>query len=83
MVRLLGAARFHFVDWPEGIEDANDMLLKDGARDRLQAVMNGTQPWPIQGLDRLSERPDPPQLVLWNSWLCRMGKQGPAGATNA
>ena len=30
MLRILGAARFYYVDWPEGVKDANDMLLKDG-----------------------------------------------------
>jgi twinkle protein len=66
MVRLLGAARFHFVDWPDGIKDANDMLRKDSAQDLLDLITNGAQPWPIEGLYRLSELPDPPQLVLWN-----------------
>src|SRR6266700_1137712 len=31
MVSLLGPARFHFVEWPEGVKDANEMLLKDGS----------------------------------------------------
>src|SRR5918993_5058382 len=29
MARLLGVARFHFVDWPDGCKDANDLLRTD------------------------------------------------------
>lgn len=65
MVQLLGAARFWFVDWPEGIKDANDMLLKDGAEALRELVSDGGLPWPVAGLYRLSELPEPAPLVLW------------------
>lgn len=66
MAKLLGMARFWFVDWPEGCKDANDMLLKDGAADLLDRVQNGALQWPIDGLFRLDELPEPPKLTLWN-----------------
>jgi DNA primase len=30
MVKLLGAARFHFIEWPEGVKDADQCLLDVG-----------------------------------------------------
>ncbi len=30
MVRLFGAARFHFVEWPDGVKDANGVLIAEG-----------------------------------------------------
>lgn len=65
MVRLLGAARFWFVDWPEGCKDANDFLLKDGPSALNDLVSNGALQWPIDGLYRLSELPEPAPLTLW------------------
>lgn len=67
MVKILGAARFHFVEWPDGIKDANEMLLKDGAQALRELVWDGALPWPAMGLYRLSELPEPPQLVLWRA----------------
>lgn len=65
MVKLLGAARFWFVDWPEGINDANEMLLKDGAEALRELVQDGALPWPVNGVYRLSELPEPAPMVLW------------------
>jgi len=64
-VRLLGAARFYHVTWPDGIKDANDMLMKEGAEALRDLVLNGAMPWPQEGLFRLSELPTPPALTLW------------------
>jgi twinkle protein len=66
MVKLLGAARFWFVEWPEGIKDANDMLLKDGAEALRELVSDGALPWPVNGLYRLSELPEPAPMTLWD-----------------
>lgn len=65
MVKLLGAARFWFIEWPEGIKDANDMLLKDGAEALRELVRDGSLPWPVNGIYRLSELPEPAPMVLW------------------
>lgn len=73
MVRLFGAARFRFVDWPEGIKDANEMLLKDGAAPLKELVSDGSLPWPVQGLYRLNELPEPPKLTLWSPGFLEWG----------
>jgi len=66
MVKLLGAARLWFVDWPDGIKDANEMLVKDGPQALRDLVIEGALQWPIDGIYRLSELPEPAPLVLWN-----------------
>lgn len=66
MARVLGIARFWFVDWPEGCKDANDLLKSDGPEALRDLVRNGALQWPINGLFKLSELPEPPKLVLWN-----------------
>ncbi len=66
MVRLLGVARFWFVDWPEGCKDANSMLITDGADAVREFVSDGALQWPIAGLYRLHELPEPSPLALWN-----------------
>lgn len=65
MVKLLGAARFWFIEWPEGIKDPNDMLIKDGAEALRELVRDGSLPWPVNGIYRLSELPEPAPMVLW------------------
>ena len=65
MVKIFGAARFYFVEWPEGIKDANQMLITDGAEALGELVRDGTLPWPVEGLFRLSELPEPSPMVLW------------------
>lgn len=66
MVKLFGAARFHFVRWPEGCNDANDVLRSDGPAFLHSLVTEGRLPWPQEGLYRLSELPEPPQLTVWS-----------------
>lgn len=65
MVRLFGAARFWFLDWPEGCKDANDLLRTDGPQVLFDLVTDGTLPWPVDGIFRLHELPEPPPLTLW------------------
>ncbi len=66
MARLLGAARFWFLDWPEGIKDANEMLIKEGKQGLYELVKDGVLQWPIAGIYRLGEIPEPPPLTLWS-----------------
>jgi len=66
MVRILGAARFWFVDWPEGVKDARDLLKSDGAEALQDRVIFGALQWPVAGIYTLSELPDPPPLTLWH-----------------
>ncbi|WP_175492668.1 toprim domain-containing protein [Methylocapsa palsarum] len=65
MARLLGAARFSFVDWPEGCKDANDLLAGDGPEALRSLVEDGALPWPVAGLYRMRELPEPAPFTLW------------------
>lgn len=64
-VKLLGAAKFDFIEWPEGVKDANDMLASDGPDALRGFVSDGALPWPIAGLYRMSELPEPAPMTLW------------------
>lgn len=66
MARILGAARFWFVEWPDGCKDANDLLRSDGHDAVRDLVTNGALPWPVDGLYRLDEIPEPPPMTLWD-----------------
>jgi len=65
LIKIIGAARFYHVEWPEGIKDANEMLVKEGPDLLRDRVLNGALPWPQEGLFRLSELPTPPPMTLW------------------
>lgn len=65
MAKLLGQAKFYFVDWPEGIKDANAMLLADGEQALHDLVTEGELPWPISGLYSLSELPELAPIRPW------------------
>jgi twinkle protein len=66
MAKMFGAARFHFVNWPDGAKDANDLLKTDGPQFLRGLVEDGSLPWPVDGLFRMSELPEPAPLTLWN-----------------
>lgn len=65
MAHLLGAAKFWFVEWPEGIKDANDMLRADGPEALKELVTEGALPWPVTGLYTLAELPELPPIRAW------------------
>lgn len=65
LIKIVGVSRFWHVTWPEGIKDANEMLVKDGAQTLRDLVTDGALPWPQDGLFRLSELPTPPELIRW------------------
>ena len=67
LAALIGPGKCYWVEWPEGIKDANDALIQWGAGDLHIYVDEGQQEYPIEGLYRLSEIPEPSPLILWNS----------------
>ncbi len=74
MAQQFGIAKFWYVDWPEGIKDAND-LLKVSGPDALRNHIFTAKPWPTTGLYKLSELPEPPKLTLWEPEIeCLKGK---------
>ena len=66
LVSLLGPAKCWFVDWPEGIKDANEALVAWGAEDLRHYIHDGEREWPVVGVYKLSEMPEPPKLELWS-----------------
>lgn len=75
LVAILGAAKCWFLDWPEGIKDANEMLLSDGRDDLREYVREAAKPWPIDGLYRLRDIPEPPRLELWKPGIIEWGER--------
>lgn len=67
LAKVLGAARVRYIDWPEGTKDANDYLRSDGPEALRSLVTDGSRPWPVEGLFRLSDLPEPPPLELWDA----------------
>lgn len=65
LATILGKARCAYVDWPDGVKDANELLCRDGADALRRHVTEQQQPWPIVGLYGLDELPEPPELELW------------------
>lgn len=66
MAKILGQARFYFLEWPEGVKDANDFLLSDGAAALREMVEQGHLPWPVDGVYLMSEIPEPPPVFTWS-----------------
>ena len=67
LAKIFGPARYNFVTWPEGCKDANDYLRSDGAEALRDMALNGFLPWPVDGLFRMSDLPEPPALVRWDT----------------
>lgn len=65
MAKMLGAAKFWFVDWPDGVKDANDMLRAEGPEALHDLVTNGPLPWPVDGIYSLAELPELPAIKPW------------------
>ncbi|WP_162815841.1 DnaB-like helicase C-terminal domain-containing protein [Microvirga aerophila] len=66
LVRLFGAARFYYVEWPDGCKDANDVLRTFGPAVLHELVTHRALPWPVNGLYRLGDLPELPPLTLWH-----------------
>lgn len=49
IARRLGKERCWRVTWPEGIKDANEMLVKKG-KEALKKVVEAARPYPIKGI---------------------------------
>ena len=64
MVSMLGAAKFWFVAWPEGIKDANEMLLKYGGDALRELVLYGALQWTVDGVYR------PGRNLSQRQWSC-------------
>lgn len=61
LARRLGRVRCSFVEYPEGSKDANEVLLAHGA-DAVLRMIGKAPLFPIRGIYRMSEFPDPPEI---------------------
>lgn len=60
LVRRLGPERCRFVTYPEGCKDLNDVLLS-GGQGEVARVLNSSKPYPVKGIYRMSDFPEPPE----------------------
>ncbi len=75
MAQQFGIAKFYYVDWPDGIKDANDLLKAQGPDALRNHILAESRPWPTTGIYKLSELPEPPKLTLWEPSIeCLQGK---------
>ncbi len=65
LVRLLGPARCYFVEWPDGIKDAGEFLVRHGAADLRMFLEEDAREWPVTGLCGLLDIPEPAPLEIW------------------
>lgn len=49
LARRLGPERCWRVQWPDGIKDANELLVQHGAA-AVQRLIDAAMPWPIEGI---------------------------------
>ena len=66
MASMLGAARLCFIDWPKEVKDANQCLIDHGGKALRELLRKNQRPWPVYGLFKLSELPEPPPLFTWD-----------------
>ncbi|MBO9624153.1 MAG: AAA family ATPase [Sphingomonas sp.] len=61
LIALLGADRCSFVEYPFPAKDLNEVLLEAGA-DAVHKALREAKPVPVEGLYRLSDFPDMPEV---------------------
>jgi twinkle protein len=61
LVRRLGAERCMLATYPDGCKDLNDVLLAHG-EGGVARILNDAKPYPVRGLYRLSDFPEPPVI---------------------
>ena len=66
LARRFGAARCAWVAYPEGTKDLNDILRLKGEAAVSEAILSA-KPYPIKGLFRLSDYPDVPEPVTYET----------------
>lgn len=65
IAHIVGLGRSQFVEWPDKIKDANDVLRSEGPAELRRIVETGRKDWPIDGLYKLSQLPMPPSITQW------------------
>jgi twinkle protein len=75
LVNILGPARCWFIEWPGKMKDANELLVKGSPGELLDCLESEAQEWPIDGLFRLSQIPEPPPLTTWEPGFPEWGSK--------
>ena len=63
---ILGHGKCMFVDFPKGIKDVNELLIKLGKDEIQYFIKESLQAFPIEGVYNLDEIPEPSPITLWN-----------------
>jgi twinkle protein len=66
LARRLGAARCAWIVYPEGAKDLNDILRLHG-EGAVRHAIEAAKPYPIKGVYRLSDYPDVPEPVTYET----------------
>jgi len=66
LVRRLSASRCHFVTYPDGCKDLNDVVMKHGI-EAARDVLENAQPYPLKGVYSLSDYPDKPPIQTFTT----------------
>jgi twinkle protein len=62
LARWFGPERCKFVEYPDGAKDLNEVLSAGGVS-AVAAVIANAKPYPVKGLYRLDEFPEPPPTI--------------------
>lgn len=73
LVRRLSASRCHFVEYPVGCKDLNDVACQRGP-EAVAAVLNAAKPYPVRGLYRLSDYPERGALPVFSTGWSTLDK---------
>jgi len=71
LVRRLTRARCSFIVWPDGVKDMNDVLIKYGP-DRVRELIRQAKPYPLSGVYKLEDLPDPPKLKFVSTGFAQL-----------
>ncbi len=76
LARLLGPERCRFVEYPAGCKDLNEVKIAHG-ESMVVSIINGARPYPVKGLYRISDFPDPPEVQSIDSGIDGLGEMFP------
>jgi twinkle protein len=68
LAQILGAANCYWIELPDGIKDVNDLLIEFGAEKTHSYLLEAVKEFPLNGVYRLSQIPEPPAMTLWRGW---------------
>jgi twinkle protein len=76
LARLLGPERCRFVEYPDGCKDLNEVKIAHGEA-TVVSIINDARPYPVKGLYRLSDFPDPAPVQSIDSGIDGLGEMFP------